>query len=156
MEMTHSSSSNVPGTQREDAWGPDVKLTSNAIAVLERRYLNKNDAGEIIESPQEMYVRVAQNIAQADGLFGVGLPSFNRSRKTIPGSPLVQAMSTMRSKTSVALSFPTTLRFRGLMRSYSPSFCRASMKPSVRPTEILKLVIALLSRLHMMKSSMSG
>ncbi|MCK4455324.1 MAG: hypothetical protein KAU99_03140, partial [Thermoplasmata archaeon] len=46
-----------------------VELTDNAIAVLEKRYLKKNNAGEIIEIPQEMYVRVAQNIAQADGLY---------------------------------------------------------------------------------------
>lgn len=69
MEMVHSSSSDVPEAQKGGVWGPMVELTDNAIAVLEKRYLKKNDAGEIIETPQEMYVRVAQNIAQADGLY---------------------------------------------------------------------------------------
>ncbi len=44
----------------------DVKLTLNAIKVLERRYLRKNEMGEVTESPGEMFRRVASNVAQAD------------------------------------------------------------------------------------------
>ncbi|MFQ5454212.1 MAG: adenosylcobalamin-dependent ribonucleoside-diphosphate reductase, partial [Candidatus Zixiibacteriota bacterium] len=44
----------------------DVKLTDNAIAVLERRYLTKDKKGRVIESPKEMFIRVANFIAEAD------------------------------------------------------------------------------------------
>ncbi len=43
-----------------------INLSSNALAVLERRYLNKDEQGRVVESPQEMFRRVAHNIAQAD------------------------------------------------------------------------------------------
>lgn len=38
--------------------------------VLERRYLAKNDKGEIVETPSDMFWRVAQNVASAEKLFG--------------------------------------------------------------------------------------
>jgi ribonucleoside-diphosphate reductase alpha chain len=38
--------------------------------VLERRYLKKNTSGEVVESPDDMFRRVAQNIAKADALYG--------------------------------------------------------------------------------------
>ena len=69
MGMIHSGSSDDSIAQKSEAWPPVADLTGNAIAVLERRYLKKNDVGEVIETPQEMYVRVALNIAQADGLY---------------------------------------------------------------------------------------
>jgi len=43
-----------------------TKLTPNALRVLESRYLKKNEAGKIIETPQELFRRVAQNIASAE------------------------------------------------------------------------------------------
>ncbi len=43
-----------------------IHLTSNARAVLERRYLNKDEQGSVVETPEEMFRRVANNIAQAD------------------------------------------------------------------------------------------
>ncbi len=43
-----------------------VHLTQNAITVLERRYLQKDIQGDVIETPEEMFRRVAKNIAQGD------------------------------------------------------------------------------------------
>ncbi|HEY9766777.1 MAG TPA: adenosylcobalamin-dependent ribonucleoside-diphosphate reductase, partial [Chroococcales cyanobacterium] len=45
-------------------------LTKNAITVLEKRYLQKNSEGEVCESPQDMFRRVARTIAQAERNFG--------------------------------------------------------------------------------------
>ena len=40
-----------------------IELTPNAVRVLERRYLAKDSQGQPAESPEEMFRRVAQNIA---------------------------------------------------------------------------------------------
>ena len=42
------------------------KLSANALRVLERRYLRKDANGEIVETPDEMFRRVAHHIAQAE------------------------------------------------------------------------------------------
>ncbi len=45
---------------------PTKHMTENALRVLERRYLMKNMEGEIIETPAQMFHRVADNIARAE------------------------------------------------------------------------------------------
>ena len=46
-----------------------TKLNHNALTVLESRYLKKNDAGKIVETPQELFRRVASNIASAEKIY---------------------------------------------------------------------------------------
>jgi ribonucleoside-diphosphate reductase alpha chain len=48
----------------------DLGISENAITVLERRYLKKDTAGEVIEGPADMFRRVAENIASADAGHG--------------------------------------------------------------------------------------
>jgi ribonucleoside-diphosphate reductase alpha chain len=43
-----------------------LRLSQNAVKVLERRYLKRDKAGKVIETPEEMFRRVAQAIASAD------------------------------------------------------------------------------------------
>jgi ribonucleoside-diphosphate reductase alpha chain len=45
---------------------PKLQLTSNALTVLSRRYLKKDDQGTVVETPEVLFQRVARNIAQAD------------------------------------------------------------------------------------------
>jgi len=59
--------------------GIEPKLTVNALEVLRQRYLLKNEKGEIVESPAEMFMRVAKAIARVDRKYG-GDP--RESRKT--------------------------------------------------------------------------
>jgi ribonucleoside-diphosphate reductase alpha chain len=43
-----------------------IKLSDNALRVLERRYLTKDGEGRVIETPQELFRRVARHIASAE------------------------------------------------------------------------------------------
>ena len=43
-----------------------LKLSINAISILKQRYLLKNDSGEIIETPEQMFERVARYVASAE------------------------------------------------------------------------------------------
>ncbi|MDG6226012.1 MAG: vitamin B12-dependent ribonucleotide reductase [Candidatus Thermoplasmatota archaeon] len=44
-------------------------LSDNALTVLKKRYLKKDDEGQLIETPSEMFLRVASNIASADLIY---------------------------------------------------------------------------------------
>lgn len=48
-----------------------LKLSDNALRVLETRYLAKDEEGKVIETPEELFQRVAKNIASADALYGL-------------------------------------------------------------------------------------
>ncbi|PIY60681.1 ribonucleoside-diphosphate reductase, adenosylcobalamin-dependent [Candidatus Woesearchaeota archaeon CG_4_10_14_0_8_um_filter_47_5] len=45
-------------------------LSMNALTVLEKRYLKKDKDSNVIETPGQMFHRVAENIAQADSFYG--------------------------------------------------------------------------------------
>src|SRR3972149_3775111 len=47
----------------------EIHLSSNALTVLGRRYLKKDEQGRVIETPEEMFRRVANNVAQADLMY---------------------------------------------------------------------------------------
>jgi ribonucleoside-diphosphate reductase alpha chain len=47
-----------------------VRLSSNATTVLEKRYLVKDDAGKPVETPSDLFWRVASTIAAADQRYG--------------------------------------------------------------------------------------
>ncbi|MFH1951433.1 MAG: vitamin B12-dependent ribonucleotide reductase [Pseudomonadota bacterium] len=47
-----------------------IVFSDNARRVLERRYLRKDSKGEIIETPEDMFRRVAKHIAKAENRYG--------------------------------------------------------------------------------------
>jgi ribonucleoside-diphosphate reductase alpha chain len=50
------------------------RLTPQAVTILEKRYLKKDARGRVIESPEEMFWRVAKNIAEAERSYGNQTP----------------------------------------------------------------------------------
>jgi ribonucleoside-diphosphate reductase alpha chain len=73
-----------------------AQLTQNAMTVLKKRYLQKDLQGNVVETPEELFRRVAKNIAQADRLYRpeVDLPlvedefySLMASLDFLPNSP---------------------------------------------------------------------
>ncbi len=51
---------------------PTLSLSANAVTVLERRYLKRDAEGKVLESPDDMFRRVAHTIASAETLLKTG------------------------------------------------------------------------------------
>lgn len=56
-----------PNLEKDDF--PDPIISENSYMVLERRYLKKDESGKVIETPKDMFFRVASTIAAADAKF---------------------------------------------------------------------------------------
>ncbi len=50
----------------------EPQLSNNALTVLERRYLKRNEQGQVLEQPADMFRRVAHAVAAAEDLFDQG------------------------------------------------------------------------------------
>jgi ribonucleoside-diphosphate reductase alpha chain len=79
--MVQSSTSSASGEQAEGGWSaidpprdlPTPNLTRNARTVLERRYLKKStETGEVVETPAQLFWRVATHVAKAETEFPGG------------------------------------------------------------------------------------
>jgi ribonucleoside-diphosphate reductase alpha chain len=74
-----------------------VRLSPNAITVLEKRYLLKDETGAPIESPRDLFWRVARTVAEADKRYGAAETELTRvahdfyglmaERLFVPNSP---------------------------------------------------------------------
>ncbi|MBW1645250.1 MAG: vitamin B12-dependent ribonucleotide reductase [Deltaproteobacteria bacterium] len=62
-------SNQSPLPEKLPAGAPIPEFADNAMTVLERRYLKKDDQGNVLEQPQEMLWRVARTIAAGDLLY---------------------------------------------------------------------------------------
>ncbi|HET6777612.1 MAG TPA: vitamin B12-dependent ribonucleotide reductase [Gemmatimonadales bacterium] len=74
-----------------------VRLSPNAITVLEKRYLIKDDSGAPVETPRDLFQRVARTVAAADRRYGASDEAVDRvtenffglmaERLFVPNSP---------------------------------------------------------------------
>ena len=53
---------------KKPAASPSLALSANAVTVLERRYLKRDAEGKVLETPVDMFHRVAHTIASAETL----------------------------------------------------------------------------------------
>ena len=73
---TESSMARIPASR--------VTLTPNALTVLRRRYLKKGPTGKPIETPTQMFWRVAENVAQAERRYGRSAAARTRALSAPP------------------------------------------------------------------------
>ncbi len=55
-----------------------LKMSTNALKVLEKRYLTKDENGKVCETPEQMFRRVAKAIAEVDKNYGVSPTDLSR------------------------------------------------------------------------------
>ncbi len=93
-----------------------VQFSSQAIRILERRYLRKDEEGNVIETPREMLLRVANNIALADKFYGAEQDEVKRTAATfyqmmaalkfLPNSPTLMNAGTKIQQISSCFVLP--------------------------------------------------
>jgi ribonucleoside-diphosphate reductase alpha chain len=71
-----------------------MDLTENAMTVLKARYLLKDDKGSVVETPEELFRRVARSVARAEAVNGGNAPLWEdrfyeimSSLRFLPNSP---------------------------------------------------------------------
>jgi ribonucleoside-diphosphate reductase alpha chain len=88
-------------------------LTPNAKIVLEKRYLLQNERGEIIETPDQLFKRVAKAIAANESRYG-GDPSHYEEKfyelmallEFLPNSPTIMNAGTKINQLSACFVLP--------------------------------------------------
>jgi ribonucleoside-diphosphate reductase alpha chain len=93
----------------------DLKLSINAMEVLKKRYLLKDDDQNVVETPGELFRRVAHHIAQAEQAFRGSRSieemeekffSMMRSLEFIPNSPTLMNAGTSLGQLSACFVIP--------------------------------------------------
>ncbi len=59
-----------------------LELTENATTVLEKRYLIRNEQRKVIETPEELFRRVARHVASADAKYGKNEAEVKQTEET--------------------------------------------------------------------------
>lgn len=90
---------------RKDTMQP----SSNAMTVLQRRYLKKNSAGKPIESPAQMFRRVAKNIAGAERIFKARRSQNRENRPNLSQSKLAKDFFILMSQGDFLPNSPTLM-----------------------------------------------
>ena len=92
-----------------------TKLTPNALKVLESRYLKKDEQGKIIETPQQLFQRVAANIASAESFFN---PSISDDELFDIGEKFYKMMASL----EFLPNSPTLMNAGGVLQQLSGCF----------------------------------
>ena len=102
----------------------ELKLPLNAILVLERRYLRKDEKGRVIESTGQMFRRVAKSMAEVEKQYGKSDAEVDRyedefyrmmtSLEFIPNSPTLMNAGIMFGQLSACFVLPIEDSIEGI------------------------------------------
>jgi len=102
----------------------DLKLSLNAMEVLKRRYLLKNELEEVIETPNQMFERVAKAIARAELNYGKSKEEVKeierrfyllmRNLEFLPNSPTLMNAGTELGQLAACFVFPVEDSIEGI------------------------------------------
>lgn len=104
----------------------DLKLGVNAVSVLKRRYLMRNDRGEVIETPSQMFARVATAVARPDAIYDPGadlsavadgFQSVMTSLQFLPNSPTLMNAGTEMGQLSACFVLPVEDSMTGIFET---------------------------------------
>jgi ribonucleoside-diphosphate reductase alpha chain len=99
----------------------DLKLDVNALKVLQERYLLKDETGKIIETPTQLFRRVAKTIAEQDTLYGKDPKETEeeffiamRNLEFLPNSPTLMNAGTKLGQLSACFVLPIEDSLEGI------------------------------------------
>ncbi|MEM4699901.1 MAG: vitamin B12-dependent ribonucleotide reductase [Candidatus Nezhaarchaeales archaeon] len=102
----------------------DLKLSVNAVRVLERRYLLKDREGRVVETTSQLFWRVARAIAAVDELYGASRDEVARSEvefyrmmaglEFLPNSPTLMNAGTSMGQLSACFVIPVEDSIEGI------------------------------------------
>jgi len=99
----------------------DLKLDVNALKVLQERYLLKDEDGNIVETPTQMFRRVAKTIAEQDARYGMNPKKteeefFTAMRNLVflPNSPTLMNAGTKLGQLSACFVLPIEDSLEGI------------------------------------------
>ncbi len=103
----------ILGKQQEDG---TLHFSNEALKILHNLYLLKDEEGNVIETPQEMLLRVAKYVASADKHYGASVNEIRETEKNfysilanltfLPNSPTLSNAGTKNSQLSACFVLP--------------------------------------------------
>ena len=123
-----------------------LNLSENAIRVLKRRYLRKNRKGNVIETPEQMFRRVAQHIAKAEKNYGnKSIEAINRCEeiffdmmadaKFLPNSPTLMNAGRPLGQLAACFVLPVEDSMEGIFGALH----HAALDPQIRWRDRLRI-----------------
>jgi len=104
----------------------DLKLPVNAVEVLRRRYLLKDEARRVVETPSELFRRVAHHVAQTEANYGPesrvhevedAFYRMMRNREFMPNSPTLMNAGTPLGQLSACFVIPVDDSVEGIFKA---------------------------------------
>jgi len=102
----------------------DLKLPLNALTVLKKRYLLKDEKGRVMETPGELFRRVARHVAAPDAIYGddpaaaeARFYEIMAAREFLPNSPTLMNAGTKLGLLSACFVLPVPDSIPGIFDS---------------------------------------
>tara|TARA_Y100000034_G_scaffold127582_1_gene180565 strand:- start:809 stop:2869 length:2061 start_codon:yes stop_codon:yes gene_type:complete len=102
----------------------NLSFSNEALSILERRYLLKDEVGNLIETPQGMLRRVAKNVSRADNLYKVPKEKIKENEEAfyrimadlrfLPNSPTLMNAGTKTQQLSSCIVLPVKDTMEGI------------------------------------------